>query len=103
MTGDKAVRVSGHKKDLHRGMTRSEAFCQDAPIYSRHHYVCEEQMNRAGGLRRYMLGFSPVRWGQDVIPVFLQEQLRQQPQRFRVFYQQNGLGSTYSRRRWNAL
>src|ERR1017187_10412615 len=96
MTGDKAVSVAGHIKNLHRRMKRSKAFRQYAPVYSGHHYVRKQQMNGAGVLRGYLLGFRSVRCRQDLISVFLEKQLRQQPQRFRVFYQQDGLRSTDS-------
>ena len=50
MTGDKAIRVTGHVEHLHRWMSGGESFREYAPVYSRHHYVREEQMNRAGVL-----------------------------------------------------
>src|SRR5579864_6461114 len=98
MTGDKGVRVTGHVKHLHRGMSGSQSFRQYASIYSGHHYVREEEMNRAGVLRRYLLGFSPVRCRKDLIPIFNEKQLRQHAQRFCVFDQQYSLRSTYGQR-----
>src|ERR1035437_3463965 len=103
MAGDKAVRVAGHIKNLHRRMTRSKTFCQYAPVYSGHHHVREQQMNGPGVLRGYLLDFSPVRCRQNMVPVVSQKHMRQFAQRFCVFYQQDGLGSTYGQWRLAAL
>src|ERR1019366_1799897 len=103
MTGDKAVRVTGYVKNLYRGMTWGKAFRQYAPVYSGHHYVREQQMNGAGVLLGYLLGFSPVRCRQNLVPVVSQKHMRQFAQRFCVFYQQNGLGSTNGQRHLAAL
>src|ERR1700756_4738304 len=87
MTGDKGVRVAGYIKDLHRAIRGSQALREYAPVYSGHHDVRDEKMNRSGVLRSHALSFRPVRGCQDVIPVFLQKQPRQQPQRLGVFDQ----------------
>src|SRR6202022_1598659 len=94
MPSDKAVRVAGHIKHLHCGITRSEPFRQYSPVYSRHYDVSEQQMNGFRILRGDTLSLRAVSCRQDLVSVVPQKHVRQFPQRFGVFHQEDGLAST---------
>src|SRR5258708_19812409 len=52
MPGYKAVRVSGHEKDLQPGLPHRQLLRQNAAVHAGHHHVGKQKVEKAGMMRR---------------------------------------------------